>query len=111
MLKQSKQQLKHARRWGYDVKGIAENQAEIIACTGNFHGRTMGAVSLSSDPEYKRGFGPMLPGIKLIPYGDIEALKSAITPNTAAFLIEPIQGEAGIILPPEGILKSSSRFM
>ncbi|WML56532.1 ornithine--oxo-acid transaminase [Neobacillus sp. PS2-9] len=102
--------LKAARRWGYDVKGIAENQAEIIACTGNFHGRTMGAVSLSSDPEYKRGFGPMLPGIKLIPYGDIEALKEAITPNTAAFLMEPIQGEAGIILPPEGFLKQASEL-
>ncbi|MGJ7909706.1 ornithine--oxo-acid transaminase [Neobacillus sp. LXY-1] len=99
--------LKAARRWGYDVKGIAENQAEIIACVGNFHGRTMGAVSLSSDPEYKRGFGPMLPGIKLIPYGDLEALKAAITPNTAAFLMEPIQGEAGIILPPEGFLKQA----
>jgi ornithine--oxo-acid transaminase len=102
--------FKAARRWGYDVKGIAENQAEIIACTGNFHGRTMGAVSLSSDPEYKRGFGPMLPGIKLIPYGDIEALKAAITPNTAAFLLEPIQGEAGIILPPDGFLKAASNL-
>ncbi|MEW9050617.1 MAG: ornithine--oxo-acid transaminase [Neobacillus sp.] len=100
--------IKAARRWGYDVKGIAENQAEIIACTGNFHGRTMGAVSLSSDPEYKRGFGPMLPGINLIPYGDLDALKAAITPNTAAFLIEPIQGEAGIILPPEGFLKAAA---
>lgn len=102
--------LKAARRWGYDVKGIAENQAEIIACIGNFHGRTMGAVSLSSDPEYKRGFGPMLPGITLIPYGDIEALRAAITPNTAAFLMEPIQGEAGIILPPEGFLKQASEL-
>ncbi|MEH7085202.1 ornithine--oxo-acid transaminase [Neobacillus drentensis] len=102
--------LKAARRWGYDVKGIAENQAEIIACVGNFHGRTMGAVSLSSDPEYKRGFGPMLPGINLIPYGDLDALKAAITPNTAAFLIEPIQGEAGIILPPEGFLKAASEL-
>lgn len=100
--------LKAARRWGYDVKGIVENQAEIIACTGNFHGRTLGAVSLSSDPEYKRGFGPLLPGIKLIPYGDLEALKEAITPNTAAFLMEPIQGEAGILLPPEGFLKAAS---
>ncbi|WP_391559157.1 ornithine--oxo-acid transaminase [Robertmurraya sp.] len=100
--------LKAARRWGYDVKGIAENQAEIIACTGNFHGRTLGAVSLSSDPEYKRGFGPLLPGITLIPYGDLEALKGAITPNTAAFLMEPIQGEAGILLPPEGFLKAAS---
>jgi ornithine--oxo-acid transaminase len=99
--------FKAARRWAYDVKGVAGNQAEIIACTGNFHGRTMTAVSLSSDPEYQRGFGPMLPGIKLIPYGDIEALKSAITQNTAAFLIEPIQGEAGIVIPPQGFLKNA----
>lgn len=100
--------IKTARRWAYDVKGVEDNQAEIIACIGNFHGRTMGAVSLSSDPEYKRGFGPLLPGIKLIPYGDIEALKAAITPNTAAFLIEPIQGEAGIIIPQEGFLKAAA---
>ncbi|UII55349.1 ornithine--oxo-acid transaminase [Cytobacillus spongiae] len=99
--------IKTARRWAYDVKGVTENQAEIIACVGNFHGRTMTAVSLSSEDEYKRGFGPMLPGIKLIPYGDLEALKEAITPNTAAFLIEPIQGEAGIVLPPQGFLKSA----
>lgn len=99
--------FKAARRWGYDVKGISDDQAEIIACNGNFHGRTMTAVSLSSDPEYKRGFGPMLPGIKLIPYGDLEALKAAITPNTAAFLIEPIQGEAGIVIPPEGFMKAA----
>ncbi|WP_409302443.1 ornithine--oxo-acid transaminase [Peribacillus sp. SCS-155] len=100
--------VKAARRWAYDVKGVAEDQAEIIACVGNFHGRTMTAVSLSSDPEYKRGFGPMLPGIKLIPYGDLDALKAAITPNTAAFLIEPIQGEAGILIPSDGFLKAAS---
>jgi ornithine--oxo-acid transaminase len=99
--------VKAVRRWAYDVKGVAENQAEIIACVDNFHGRTMTAVSLSSNDEYKRGFGPMLPGIKIIPYGDLEALKNAITPNTAAFLIEPIQGEAGIIIPPEGFLKAA----
>jgi ornithine--oxo-acid transaminase len=99
--------VKAARRWAYDVKGVEENQAEIIACLGNFHGRTMTAVSLSSEEEYKRGFGPMLPGIKLIPYGDLEALKAAITPNTAAFLIEPIQGEAGIIIPPEGFMRAA----
>lgn len=99
--------VKAARRWAYDVKGVADNQAEIIACIGNFHGRTMTAVSLSSEDEYKRGFGPMLPGIKLIPYGDFEALKKAITPNTAAFLVEPIQGEAGIVIPPEGFLKNA----
>lgn len=99
--------IKAARRWAYDIKGVADNQAEIIACVGNFHGRTMSAVSLSSEAEYKRGFGPMLPGIKLIPYGDLEALKSAISPNTAAFLIEPIQGEAGIVIPPEGFMKAA----
>jgi len=99
--------IKAARRWAYDVKGVAEDQAEIIACIGNFHGRTMTAVSLSSEAEYKRGFGPMLPGIKLIPYGDLEALKQAITPNTASFLIEPIQGEAGIVIPPEGFMRAA----
>ncbi|KGX87780.1 ornithine--oxo-acid transaminase [Pontibacillus litoralis] len=99
--------IKAARRWAYEVKGVAENQAEIIACEGNFHGRTMTAVSLSSEAEYKRGFGPMLPGIKIIPYGDVEALKEAITENTAAFLFEPIQGEAGINIPPEGFLKEA----
>ncbi|MED4204693.1 ornithine--oxo-acid transaminase [Neobacillus mesonae] len=99
--------FKAARRWGYEVKGIPDNQAEIIGCIGNFHGRTMTAVSLSSEEEYKRGFGPMLPGIKLVPYGDIEALKQAITPDTAAFLVEPIQGEAGIVIPPEGYMKAA----
>lgn len=100
--------LKAARRWAYDVKGVESDKAEIIACVGNFHGRTLGAVSLSSDEEYKRGFGPLLPGIKLVEYGDIDALKAAITPNTAAFLIEPIQGEAGIVIPPEGFMKQAS---
>jgi ornithine--oxo-acid transaminase len=99
--------VKAARRWAHDVKGVQENNTEIIACTGNFHGRTMTAVSLSSDPEYKRGFGPMLPGFKLIPYGNTEALAKEITPNTAAFLVEPIQGEAGIIVPPDGFLKEA----
>ncbi|GGD17745.1 ornithine--oxo-acid transaminase [Pontibacillus salipaludis] len=99
--------IKAARRWAYDVKGVAEDQAEIIACVGNFHGRTMTAVSLSSESEYKRGFGPMLPGIKVIPYGDADALREAITENTAAFLFEPIQGEAGIVIPPEGFLKEA----
>ncbi|WP_372869438.1 ornithine--oxo-acid transaminase [Planomicrobium okeanokoites] len=99
--------VKAARRWAYNVKGIEENKAEIIACEGNFHGRTMTAVSLSSDPEYRKGFGPMLPGINIVPYGDLDALKNAITPNTAAFLIEPIQGEAGIIIPPPGFMKAA----
>lgn len=99
--------IKAARRWAYDVKGVPNDKAEIIACEGNFHGRTMTAVSLSSEEEYKRGFGPMLPGIKLIPFGDIEALKAAINENTAAFLFEPIQGEAGINIPPEGFLREA----
>lgn len=102
--------VKTARRWGYDVKGVEDDKAEIIACTGNFHGRTMTAVSLSSETEYQRGFGPMLPGIKLVPYGDIDALKEAITENTVGFLVEPIQGEAGIIVPPEGYLKEASKL-
>lgn len=97
--------IKTARRWAYDVKGVADDKAEIIACVDNFHGRTMGALSLSSDPDYKRGFGPMMGGIKLISYGDIDALKAAITPNTAAFIMEPIQGEAGIKIPQAGFMK------
>ena len=99
--------IKTARRWAYDVKGVPNDQAEIIACLDNFHGRTMGALSLSSDTDYKRGFGPMLGGIKLVPYGDLEALKNAITPNTAAFIIEPIQGEAGINIPPAGFMRAA----
>ncbi|WP_411955092.1 ornithine--oxo-acid transaminase [Alkalibacillus sp. S2W] len=99
--------IKATRRWAYDVKGVEENKAEIIACVGNFHGRTMTPVSLSSEEENQRGFGPLLPGIKIVPYGDTEALKEAITENTAGFLLEPIQGEAGIIMPPEGYLKEA----
>ncbi|WP_339254620.1 ornithine--oxo-acid transaminase [Sporosarcina sp. FSL W8-0480] len=99
--------IKAARRWAYDVKGVEENKAEIIGCEGNFHGRTMTAVSLSSEAEYKRGFGPMLPGIKLVPFGDLRSLEEAITPNTAAFIIEPIQGEAGILIPPAGYMKAA----
>src|SRR5699024_2762834 len=99
--------IKAARRWAYDVKGVEDNKAEIIACEGNFHGRTMTAVSLSSEAEYKRGFGSMLPGIKTIPYGDIEALRDAINENTAGFLLEPIQGEAGVVVPREGFLKEA----
>lgn len=102
--------IKVARRWAYEIKGVKENKAEIIGCIGNFHGRTLANISLSSEKEYQRGFGPLLPGFKLIPYGDIEGLKSAITPNTAAFLIEPIQGEAGIVLPPDGFLKQAEQI-
>ncbi|WP_026676160.1 ornithine--oxo-acid transaminase [Fictibacillus gelatini] len=99
--------FKAVRRWGYEVKGIPANQAEVIVFEGNFHGRTMTAVSMSSDPEYQRGFGPMLPGIKQVPYGDLDALKNAMTANTAAIIIEPIQGEAGIVIPPTGFLKAA----
>jgi ornithine--oxo-acid transaminase len=99
--------VKAVRRWAYRSKGVEENKAEIIVCEENFHGRTMTAVSLSSNEEYKKDFGPMLPGIKVIPFGDTDALKEAITPNTAAFLFEPIQGEAGINIPPEGFLKEA----
>lgn len=99
--------IKAVRRWAYDIKKIPEGQAEIIVCEENFHGRTVTAVSLSSNEEYKRGFGPLTPGFKVIPYGDIEALTKAITPNTAGFLLEPIQGEAGVIVPPEGYLREA----
>ncbi|WP_308634190.1 ornithine--oxo-acid transaminase [Paenibacillus silvisoli] len=102
--------LKAVRRWAYDVKGVPADQAEIIVCEGNFHGRTITVTSFSSSEEYKEGFGPFTPGFKIIPYGDIEALKAAITPNTAAFLVEPIQGEAGIVMPPEGFLKAASEL-
>jgi ornithine--oxo-acid transaminase len=98
--------VKAARKWGYKVKGIPDGQAEIIVCAGNFHGRTTTIVSFSSDEQYRDGFGPFTPGFRLIPYGDINALRDAITPNTCAFLVEPIQGEAGILIPPAGYLKA-----
>lgn len=97
--------VKAIRRWGYDVKGIPDDQAEIIVCEGNFHGRTVTVTSFSSSPEYKRGFGPFTPGFRIIPYGDVEALRAAIGPNTAGFLFEPIQGEAGIVIPRDGYLR------
>ncbi|WP_145326620.1 ornithine--oxo-acid transaminase [Paenibacillus xylanexedens] len=96
--------VKAVRRWAYRCKGVPENQAEIIVCSGNFHGRTLTVTSFSSSAEYKKDFGPFTPGFRIIPYGDIEALKQAITPNTAGFLVEPIQGEAGIVIPPDGYL-------
>src|SRR5579863_7860755 len=97
--------LKAARKWAYKVKGVAADKAEIIVCKGNFHGRTIAIVGMSSEPQYRDGFGPFPGGFKLIPYGDAEALEKAIGPNTAAFLVEPIQGEAGIVVPPAGYLK------
>jgi len=102
--------LKTARRWAVDVKGVEDGKQEIIACNGNFHGRTIAIISMSSEPAYKRGFGPFNPGMKNIPYGDIDALKEKINENTAAFIVEPIQGEGGIIIPPEGFLKEAKEL-
>src|SRR5205085_9837711 len=96
--------IKAARRWGYRVKGIAHDRAEIIVANGNFHGRTTTVISFSTEPEYRDGFGPFTPGFRTVPFGDLAAIERAITPNTAAVLIEPIQGEAGIVVPPAGFL-------
>jgi ornithine--oxo-acid transaminase len=100
--------VKAARKWGYKVKGIPDGQAEIIVCSNNFHGRTVTVISFSSDEQYRDGFGPFTPGFKIIPFGDAAALRSAITPNTCAFLVEPIQGEAGIVIPTPGFLKEAA---
>jgi ornithine--oxo-acid transaminase len=102
--------VKAARRWGYRVKGIARDRAEIIVASGNFHGRTTTVVSFSTEPEYRDGFGPFTPGFRAVAFGDLAAIERAITPDTAAVLVEPIQGEAGIIVPPAGFLAGLRRI-
>lgn len=102
--------IKAARKWGYKIKGIPDGKAEIVVCANNFHGRTVTIVSFSSDEQYRDGFGPFTPGFKIIPFGDAAALREAITTNTCAFLVEPIQGEAGIIIPPAGYLKEAAEI-
>jgi ornithine--oxo-acid transaminase len=97
--------IKAVRKWGYEVKGVPEGQSEIIVCENNFHGRTITIISFSTDPTARGGFGPFTPGFKSISFGDSAALEAAITPNTVGFLVEPIQGEAGVIIPPVGYLR------
>jgi len=102
--------IKAARKWGYQIKGVAADRAEIIVCDGNFHGRTITIVTFSPEQQYKDGFGPFTPGFKMIPYGDSDALEKAMTPNTVGFLIEPIQGEGGVVVPRTGFLKKSKEI-
>jgi len=102
--------IKAARKWAYQKKGIPQGRAEIIACTNNYHGRTVTIISFSTEPLYRKDFGPFTPGFVIVPYGDLDALETAINPNTAAFIVEPIQAEAGIIIPPEGYLKDAKEL-
>ena len=102
--------IKAARKWGYTIKRIAEGAAEIIVCANNFHGRTTTIIGFSTDEQYRDGFGPFTPGFKIIPFGDVKALRDAITPSSCAFLVEPVQGEAGIIIPPDGYLKQAAEI-
>ncbi|RPJ00972.1 MAG: ornithine--oxo-acid transaminase [Candidatus Aminicenantes bacterium] len=102
--------VKTARKWAYQKKSVPQDQAEIIVCSSNFHGRTVTVISFSTEPLYRRDFGPFTPGFVVVPFGDIEALEKAITPNTAAFLVEPIQAEAGILIPPDGYLRQAAEI-
>lgn len=102
--------IKAARKWGYTIQGVARDRAEIIACEGNFHGRTVTIVSFSTEEQYKEGYGPLTPGFRIIPYGDTEALKAAINENTVGFLVEPIQGESGVVVPREGFLREAAEI-
>jgi ornithine--oxo-acid transaminase len=102
--------IKIARKWGYKIKGIPEGKAEIIVCENNFHGRTISIISFSTEEQYRDGFGPYLSGFRIVPFGDAAALRAAITPNTAAFLVEPIQGEAGLLIPPDGFLSEAAEI-
>jgi len=99
--------LKAVRKWGYEVKGVPDGEAEIITCEGNFHGRTITIVGFSTEEQYREGFGPFTPGFVTVPYGDAKALEEAITPRTVAFLLEPIQGEGGVLVPPDGYLRQA----
>ena len=102
--------IKAVRKWGYEIKGVEDNKAEIIVVRDNFHGRTIATVSMSSEPDYRKNFGPFTPGFKLIDYNDLSALEQAITPNTVALIMEPIQGEAGIIIPDDGFLSNAQKI-